>query len=222
MPTYKIAETFSSINGEGLKAGQLAFFIRFKGCNLDCSYCDTKWANAPDAPFVEMTDSEIIAEVRKSGIRNVTVTGGEPLIQKDIIPLLERLCGNGNSVEIETNGAADISHVVGMGENRPVLTMDYKLPSSGMEGFMRKENFPLLGSRDTVKFVSGSLEDLERAAEIISEYKLTERCHVYLSPVFGKIDPQDMVNFMLEKNLNGVNLQLQLHKFIWDPDKRGV
>ena len=219
---YKIAETFSSINGEGTRAGQLAFFIRFTGCNLNCSYCDTKWANVPDAPFVTMTDSEIIAEVRKSGIKNVTVTGGEPLIQQNIIPLLEQLCGNGNSVEIETNGAADISDVVKMGETRPILTMDYKLPSSGMESFMREENFPLLDSRDTVKFVSGSLEDLERAAEIISEYKLTEKCHVYLSPVFGKIQPEDMVNFMLEKNLNGVNLQLQLHKFIWDPNKRGV
>ena len=219
---YKIAETFSSINGEGTKAGQLAFFIRFTGCNLNCSYCDTQWANVPNAPFVKMTDSEIIAEVRKSGIKNVTVTGGEPLIQQDIIPLLERLCENGNSVETETNGAADISDVVKMGENRPILTMDYKLPSSGMEGFMRKENFSLLDERDTVKFVSGSREDLERAAEIISEYDLTERCHVYLSPVFGKIVPEDMVNFMLEKNLNGVNLQLQLHKFIWDPNKRGV
>ena len=219
---YKIAETFSSINGEGTKAGQLAFFIRFTGCNLNCSYCDTRWANAPDAPFVKMTDSEILSEVRKSDIKNVTVTGGEPLIQQDIIPLLERLCENGNYVEIETNGAADISGVVKMGETRPVLTMDYKLPSSGMEGFMRKENFSLLDERDTVKFVSGSREDLERAAEVISEYDLTERCHVYLSPVFGKIVPEDMVNFMLEKKLNGVNLQLQLHKFIWDPNKRGV
>ena len=219
---YKIAETFFSINGEGTKAGQLAFFVRFTGCNLNCSYCDTKWANVPDAPFVKMTDSEIIAEVRTSGIKNVTVTGGEPLIQPDIIPLLERLCENGNCVEIETNGAADISDVVKMGETRPVLTMDYKLPSSGMESFMRKENFLLLDSRDTVKFVSGSIEDLNRAAEIISEYNLIERCHVYLSPVFGKIVPEDMVNFMLEKKLNGVNLQLQLHKFIWDPNKRGV
>ena len=222
MPEYKIAETFSSINGEGTKAGQLAFFIRFTGCDLNCSYCDTKWANAADAPFTKMTDSEIIAEVQKSGIKNVTVTGGEPLIQQDIIPLLEKLCKNGNYVEIETNGAADISSVVKMGKNRPALTMDYKLPSSGMERFMLTENFQLLDSRDTVKFVSGSREDLGRAAEIISEYKLTERCHVYLSPVFGEIVPEDMVNFMLEKKLNGVNLQLQLHKFIWDPDKRGV
>ena len=222
MPEYKIAETFSSINGEGRKAGQLSFFIRFTGCDLNCSYCDTKWANVPDAPFTKMTDTEIIERVLDSGILCVTVTGGEPLIQKDIIPLLDGLLKIGRCVEIETNGAADIEPVIKMGAVRPSLTMDYKLPSSGMEKKMLLSNFELLDSRDTVKFVSGSREDLERAAEIISRYDLTEICPVYLSPVFGKIDPEDMVNFMLEKKLNGVNLQLQLHKYIWDPEKRGV
>lgn len=222
MPEYKIAETFSSINGEGTKAGQLSFFIRFTGCNLDCSYCDTKWANLPDATYTTMTDTDIIQRVLDSGITNVTVTGGEPLIQKDIIPLLDGLLKIGQCVEIETNGAADIHPVIKMGTVRPSLTMDYKLPSSGMEEKMLLSNFELLDSRDTVKFVSGSREDLERAAEIISRYSLTEICPVYLSPVFGKINPEDIVNFMLEKNLNGVNLQLQLHKYIWDPNKRGV
>lgn len=222
MPEYKIAETFSSINGEGTKAGQLSFFIRFIGCNLDCSYCDTKWVNVPDATFTAMTDTEIIERVLDSGITNVTVTGGEPLIQKDIIPLLEGLLKIGRYVEIETNGAADIEPVIKMGAVRPSLTMDYKLPSSGMEKHMLLSNFELLDSRDTVKFVSGSRDDLERAAEIISRYSLTEICPVYLSPVFGKIKPEDMVNFMLEKKLNGVNLQLQLHKYIWDPDMKGV
>ncbi|MDE5575867.1 MAG: radical SAM protein, partial [Oscillospiraceae bacterium] len=112
MHTYKIAEMFSSINGEGTHAGQLAFFIRFTGCNLNCSYCDTKWANEPSAPYTEMTAEEILSEVKKSGIKNVTVTGGEPLIQQEIIPLLETLCGDGRYVEIETNGSADVSEVV--------------------------------------------------------------------------------------------------------------
>ena len=222
MPEYKIAETFSSINGEGRKAGQLSFFIRFTGCNLDCSYCDTKWANLPDAQFTVMTDSEIIGRVLDSRITNVTVTGGEPLIQQDIIPMLDGLLKIGRYVEIETNGAADIEPVTKMGAARPSLTMDYKLPSSGMENHMLLNNFELLDSRDTVKFVCGDGKDLERAAEIISQYDLTDICPVYLSPVFGKINPEDMVNFMLEKNLNGVNLQLQLHKYIWDPNKRGV
>ncbi len=222
MNTYKIAEMFSSINGEGTHAGQLAFFVRFTGCNLNCSYCDTKWANVPDAPYTEMTADEILSAVRKSGIRNVTVTGGEPLIQPNIIPLLKMLCGDGRYVEIETNGSADVSEVVRIGENRPALTMDYKLPSSGMENFMRTENFAILDARDTVKFVSGSLADLERALEIIRKYGLIGKCAVYISPVFGKLKPAEIVDFMLSNKLNGVNVQLQMHKFIWDPNMRGV
>lgn len=222
MHKYKIAEIFSSINGEGTHAGQLAFFIRFTGCNLNCSYCDTKWANVPNAPFTEMTADEILSEVKKSGIKNVTVTGGEPLIQPNIIPLLEMLCSDGRYVEIETNGSSDVSEVLKIKENRPALTMDYKLPSSGMENHMRTENFAVLEKKDTVKFVSGSRADLERALEIIREYGLIGKCAVYISPVFGKTEPAEIVNFMLENKLNGVNVQLQMHKFIWDPNARGV
>lgn len=222
MHTYKIAEMFSSINGEGTHAGQLAFFIRFTGCNLNCSYCDTKWANVPDAKYTEMTAEEILDQVKKSGIKNVTVTGGEPLIQQEIFPLLEMLCGDGRYVEIETNGSADVSAVLKIKENRPALTMDYKLPASGMESRMLTENFNLLEKKDTVKFVAGSRADLERALEIIREFGLIEKCSVYISPVFGEIEPAEIVDFMLENKLNGVNVQLQLHKFIWDPNARGV
>lgn len=222
MHTYKIAEMFSSINGEGTHAGQLAFFIRFTGCNLNCSYCDTKWANVPNAKYTEMTGDEILSEVKKSGIKNVTVTGGEPLIQPNIIPLLEMLCSDGRYVEIETNGSADVSEVLKINENRPALTMDYKLPSSGMENHMRTENFFALEKKDTVKFVSGSRADLERALEIIREHGLIGKCAVYISPVFGEIEPAEIVDFMLANKLNGVNVQLQMHKFIWDPNARGV
>ena len=222
MHKYKIAEMFSSINGEGTHAGQLAFFIRFTGCNLNCSYCDTKWANVPDAKYTEMTAEEILSEVKKSGIKNVTVTGGEPLIQQEIFSLLEMLCGDGRYVEIETNGSADVSEVVKIKENRPALTMDYKLPASGMESHMLTENFALLEKKDTVKFVAGGRADLERALEIIREFRLTERCSVYISPVFGEIEPAEIVDFMLENKLNGVNVQLQMHKFIWDPNAKGV
>ena len=222
MNTYKIAEMFSSINGEGTHAGQLAFFVRFTGCNLNCSYCDTKWANVPNAEYTEMTVDEIRSDVQKSGISNVTVTGGEPLIQPNIVPLLETLCGDGRYVEIETNGSADVSEVLKIKGNRPALTMDDKLPSSGMESFMRTENFVLLEAKDTVKFVSGSLADLERALEIIRKYGLIGKCAVYISPVFGKLKPAEIVDFMLSNKLNGVNVQPQMHKFIWDPNMRGV
>ena len=222
MNTYKIAEMFSSINGEGTHAGQLAFFVRFTGCNLNCSYCDTKWANVPNAEYTEMTADEIRSEAQKSGISNVTVTGGEPLIQPNIVPLLETLCGDGRYVEIETNGSADVSEVLKIKGERPAWTRDYKLPSSGMESFMRTENFALLEAKDTVKFVSGSLADLERALEIIRKYGLIGKCAVYISPVFGKLKPAEIVDFMLANKLNGVNVQLQMHKFIWDPNMRGV
>lgn len=222
MNRLKVCEIFQSINGEGTRAGQPAVFVRLAGCNLNCSYCDTKWANGPDAPCEEMTAREIHEKVSAYGIRCVTLTGGEPLLHKHVDELLSELCGDDKlSVEIETNGSADVSIADKM-KNRPLLTMDYKLPSSGMEKAMRLENYGLLRSEDTVKFVCGSRNDLEKAAEIIEKYKLIGRCHVYLSPVFGEIDPKDMVSFMLERRLNGVNLQLQLHKFIWDPDEKGV
>lgn len=218
---FKVAEKFVSINGEGTKAGQPAVFIRLAGCNLRCSYCDTMWANSFDAPHKIMTEQEIAEYVRSTGITNVTLTGGEPLMAENVSVLLSALSETGAAVEIETNGSADIS-VCGGISPRPSVTMDYKLPSSGMEGHMRHQNFSLLESTDTVKFVAGSNEDLERALEIIKQYELTNRCRVFFSPVFGKIEPAQIVDFILKNKLNGVNFQLQLHKFIWDPDKRGV
>lgn len=221
MYKYKVAEHFLSINGEGRAAGQLALFIRFVGCNLNCSYCDTKWANSPDCEYVEMTDEDIFALAKNSGIYNITLTGGEPLIKPNIEAVISGLCKD-HRVEIETNGAADIRPAIAAGNENLTLTVDYKLPSSGMEKFMLDENFRAVRKCDTVKFVSGSRKDLLRAEEIIREFKLAERCAVYISPVFGNINPQEIVEFMLEKKLNGVNLQLQLHKFIWDPKQRGV
>ena len=222
MSTYKIAETFLSINGEGVKAGQLSFFIRFVGCNLNCDYCDTKWANAPDAPYREMTELELYALVKESGARNVTITGGEPMIQRDIGDLLDFLCRDPELfVEVETNGSVPLSPFLDL-PSRPAFTMDYKLSKSGMEKFMCTGNFAHLNKKDTVKFVCGSVEDLARAEEIMMEYGLVGRTNVYLSPVFGEIQPADMVEFMKARRLTGVTLQLQMHKVIWDPEKRGV
>lgn len=217
----RVAEKFISINGEAARAGELAVFLRFTGCNLRCSYCDTMWANAPDCPYEEMTPEEITAYVKGTGVRNVTVTGGEPLLQKDLPRLLHLLKTETECrVEIETNGAVDISRFCN--EDRPVFTLDYKLPSSGCETKMITEHYALLGPEDTVKFVAGSREDLDRVREIINRFGLTEKCHVYLSPVFGSIDPAEMVEYMMEHRMNGVRLQIQMHKVIWDPEKRGV
>lgn len=218
MSKYPVAEKFVSINGEGARAGELAVFVRFKGCNLHCSYCDTRWACVEDAPFEEMTAEEITAYCK--GITNVTLTGGEPMLQ-ELAPLCDMLIENGHNVEIETNGSISIKEL-SQSVNRPCFTLDYKSPSSGMESKMLKENYKYLEKEDTVKFVVGDDKDLAAAVSVIDEYDLTALCHVYLSPIFGKIDPAHIVDHMKENDLNGVRLQLQLHKFIWDPEKRGV
>lgn len=222
MATYDVVEKFVSINGEGKRAGELAVFIRLKGCNLQCAYCDTKWANGADASAVSMTEEEICSYVKETGVKNVTLTGGEPLYREHMLLLIARLLQEPNiRVEIETNGSVDLKEIAKLNP-RPSFTMDYKLGASGMEHKMCMDNFSLLEKEDTVKFVVGSRNDLERAVEVISEQNLLERVSVYFSPVFGEIDPQDMVAFMIERKLNDVRLQLQLHKFIWDPNQTGV
>lgn len=222
MAEYKVVEKFVSINGEGTKAGQLAVFIRFQGCNLNCSFCDTKWANQPDAPYTKMTENEILTYIQETGVKNVTLTGGEPLLRPDMHTLLETLQEDASlRVEIETNGSIALSQYR-FTEDFPLFTMDYKLPGSGMEAQMRLDNILELKRADTIKFVVGSKDDLVRAEEIIIQNDLTNRCHVYLSPVFDRIHPEDIVKFMIERKMNNVNLQLQMHKFIWNPEKRGV
>lgn len=221
MSSFPVAEIFTSINGEGVLAGQLAAFVRFTGCNLHCTYCDTMWANEPGAPHTMMTTDEIVGRILKTGVHNVTLTGGEPLLQLALPELLRRLSEHPQlRMEIETNGSMDISEAIQI--PNVTVTMDCKLPISGMFERMDRANFALLRPQDTVKFVAGSENDLRKAVDVIRRYDLTNRCHVYLSPVFGSIEPAEMVDFMVEHKLNSVNLQLQMHKYIWDPNARGV
>lgn len=219
---YRIAEKFISINGEGQKAGTLAVFIRFTGCNLDCSYCDTKWANKDDCVYEELNENEIDTYIENSGIQNITITGGEPLMQEGIKDLLVKLSENQERrIEIETNGSKDISFInKELGKNISI-TMDYKLPSSEMEGTMLLDNLELLDIKDTLKFVAGDLLDLEKTLHIIKKYKLLDKTNIYISPVYGKIELDDIVNWMKDNKLNNVTLQLQLHKIIWG-NKKGV
>ena len=222
MAEFKVVEKFESINGEGQRAGQLAIFIRFKGCNLNCSYCDTKWANELDADFEVLTDLEIYNYIKQTGISNVTLTGGEPLLQEGIKELLVRLSKDKSLfVEIETNGSIDIIDILKI-PNGPSITLDYKLPDSLMSQYMHETNFENITRNDTVKFVAGSLDDLEYTKKIIENYSLIEKSNVYISAVFGKIELEEIVNFMKINNLNGVSMQLQLHKVIWDSERKGV
>lgn len=218
----QVVEKFISINGEGRRCGQLATFIRFAGCNLNCGYCDTAWANDRKVAFDPMTAEEVYAYIKETQVTNVTLTGGEPLLQQDMGELLELLSQDPELyVEIETNGSVLLSKFSDL-ENPPSFTMDYKLPSSGMERMMALENFDHLTEKDTVKFVSGSMEDLEKARELINKYKLTEKTSIFISPVFGDIELERIVDFMKANQMNGVNMQVQLHKIIWDPNERGV
>lgn len=220
MNNFKVVEKFISINGEGSKAGQLAAFIRFQGCNLNCSYCDSKYANSDDAKYSLMTEEEIINYLNENKITNVTLTGGEPLLQKNIKSLIFELLKLNYNVEIETNGSVNIKPFIS--DLRPIFTLDYKTPSSLMENYMNEKNYNYLTKDDVVKFVVGNQKDLITAKNIIDKYDLINKAQVYFSPIYGQIDPKEIVAFMIENQLNGVNFQLQLHKYIWNPNMRGV
>ena len=220
---YKVVEKFVSVNGEGNFAGKLAVFIRFAGCNLRCSYCDTMWANSIEAQHTIMTECEIYDYIKSTGITHITLTGGEPLIQQGMLTLLKLLAlDNSLNVEIETNGSVDIQHFLNILPKPPIFTMDYKLESSGMEDKMLIENFNHLKKSDTVKFVVGSDNDLEKFKFVIDKHRLIEKCNVHLSPIYGGISMSEIVDFMKKHILNEVTLKPQLHKIIWEPLARGV
>jgi len=222
----QLVEKFISINGEGTRAGEPALFLRFPGCNLNCSYCDTRWANEKGVVVEELTLENLVTYVRETKIKNVTITGGEPLLQQDISMLCKTLIEECEvRIEIETNGSISIREIDELRKNNNLaiaLTLDYKLPGSGMEESMMWSNFNYLTSADSVKFVAGSREDLDRGVKVIEQGELKEKCSVFFSPVYGKIKLEDMANYIVNRKLNGIKMQLQLHKFIWDPMERGV
>lgn len=222
MDTFNVVEKFVSINGEAAHAGELACFIRFAGCNLNCSYCDTAWANKKEVPYEVLTCEEINEYILSSKVFNVTLTGGEPLLQPCIGKLLYQLSKNDDlRIEVETNGSIDVSKYFDIGDNIE-FTMDYKLPESGMSEKMCLDNFENIRPMDTVKFVVSDYNDLVEAKKVIDYYGLADKTRVYLSSAFNIITPKDIVAFMIENNMNKVRIQLQMHKYIWEPDRKGV
>lgn len=213
----KVIEIFDSIEGEGKRMGQLTTFIRLAGCNLRCSYCDTAYSYDPE-DAVEMTIEEIVSKVR---YLSVTVTGGEPLIHKDINALVLALCSKGYHVNIETNGSVYLGSSVFLNPAFDIfITMDYKCPSSKMEKHMEWLNLPDLRPQDVVKFVVGSIEDLDRMREVL--LAMPTKAQIYVSAVFGKIELDGIVEYMKAFNLTDVKLQIQMHKIVYPPDMRGV
>lgn len=221
---FNVIEKFLSIDGEGPTSGELATFIRFQGCNLRCSWCDTTYSWEKNNIKEVLSSKEIYNYIKENKAVNVTLTGGEPLIQENIDELLQLLNEDDNlKVHIETNGAVDIEPFKKkFATNNISYIVDYKLPSSNMTNKMNLNNFKIVDQNDVYKFVVGSNEDLAMAHALIEKYDLTSKCLVYLSPVSGKIDLQYIVEYMKEYKLNKVRLQIQLHKIIWDKDARGV
>ena len=223
---YNVIEKFVSIDGEGPSSGELATFIRFFGCDLRCSWCDTAYSWNGEVEAESLTTDELYNFIKESGAFNVTLTGGEPLIQKDIGDLIEFLSKDENLViRIETHGGVNIAtfkkRFVNYG-SRVQFVIDYKLPMSDMMDRMYVSNLTAVSADDTYKFVIGSALDLEMAIDIVLQTELTKRCQVYFSPVIDLIDPRDIVSAMVDNKLNRVKLQLQLHKYIWPKDMRGI
>lgn len=210
----RVTEIFHSIQGESSYAGQPCVFVRLTGCPLRCTWCDTEYAfyGGTEQPI-----DEILSKVDSYGCRLVEVTGGEPLAQSEAFPLISTLCDRGYRVLIETSGAIDIASV----DRRAHIILDVKCPGSGMTDRMYWPNLNQLTMKDEAKFVLADRKDYDWAREIIAKYELTTRCSVLMSPVFGSLEPRQLAEWVLADRLP-VRFQLQLHKWIWAPDMRGV
>jgi 7-carboxy-7-deazaguanine synthase len=209
-----VNEIFHSIQGESSHAGRPCVFVRLSACNLRCTWCDTAYAFTGGE---SMALDRILATVASFHCDLVEVTGGEPLLQSGCHDLLTALCDAGYQVLLETGGSLDISAV----DPRVHRIVDVKCPGSGMADRNLWSNLPLLTSRDEVKFVLADRTDFDWARVADLRHGISARCPILFSPVFGKVSPTDLAAWMLETGVRG-RLQLQVHKYLWDPQRRGV
>lgn len=203
----RLTEIFFSLQGEAARVGLPTVFVRLTGCPLRCTWCDTTYSFTGGEPA---TIASVLAEVAKYPARQVCVTGGEPLAQKECLPLLVALADAGYDVSLETSGALDIAAV----DPRIARIMDLKAPDSGESARNRWENLALLTARDEVKIVIASRRDYEWACQILRERHLDRLCPVLFSPAHGLIEPRVLAEWILEDGLN-VRFQMQLHKLLW-------
>lgn len=209
-----VHEIYRSIQGESTFAGLPCVFIRLTACHLRCRYCDTPHA------FHEGTTlavEEVAARALALGDRLVEITGGEPLLQAEVFPLMTRLADAGRTVLLETSGSLDIAPV----DPRVRIILDLKTPGSGEAAANLWENLGRLRATDEVKFVVADRGDFEWSIEQIRAHRLIERCPILIAPVFGRIEPADLAGWVLDSGLP-LRLQVQLHKVLWDPEARGV
>ena len=210
-----INEIFHSIQGESTHAGRPCVFVRLTACDLRCTWCDTAYAFHEGR---KMPIDEVLERVRAYGCPTVEITGGEPLLQPDVYPLMQRLLDEGHEVLLETGGHRSIADVPA-GVERIV---DVKCPASGESSKNHWANLDELTERDEVKFVIQDRADYEFAADVVARHNLPDRCRAVLfSPVHGVLDPKQLAEWILADRLN-VRLQLQAHKYIWSPETRGV
>jgi 7-carboxy-7-deazaguanine synthase len=210
----RITEIYASIQGETQYAGLPCILVRTTGCDLRCSYCDTAYAFSGGK---EMSVEEIVMEVEKLGPRFVTLTGGEPMLQAEIVSLAERLMAEDFQVAVETSGA----HSVAQLPPSVIRIMDIKTPGSGVGERNLWEAVDALSPKDAIKFVLCDEADYRWAAEVVRNRKLAGKAEILFSPATGTLDPRDLVGWILRDRLP-VRLNLQLHKYIWGTEERGV
>ena len=209
----QVTEIFLSIQGEGSRAGRPCVFVRFTGCDLRCAYCDTAYAFHGGRP---MSREEILAEVARHPGRLVCLTGGEPLLQKELPALAQDLLDRGYEVVVETHGQLPLEGL----PPAAVRIADVKTPGSG-EGATDLAWLGRLSPRDEVKFVVCSQEDFRWSLDVIRRHRLEGRVEVLLSPSHGQVDPRDLARWMLESGVQA-RLNIQIHKVVWGADARGV
>ena len=210
-----ITEIFKSIQGESTFAGLPCIFVRLTGCNLRCHWCDTAYAFHGGK---KMTVDDVLGQVHQLGGKLVEITGGEPLLQDDVYPLTNRLLADGFRVLVETSGERNIGHL----PRAVIKVLDVKCPGSGEGGTFCADNLEALEKKDQVKFVIADENDYSFARDFMLQHNLAGRVdEVILSPVFGKLHPRLLTEWILRDGLD-VRLGLQIHKFIWDPETHGV
>lgn len=245
-----VIEIFASIDGEGSRQGLLTTFLRLHDCNIRCSYCDTTYSYGIDSVFTEMTAAEVADVIESLGNHRITITGGEPLLQEAaVVELIDELNRRkAETMQDNTSGQAGSTCIIDIDkfDKREMLnnslydfnietngtiipsfhrdnvwfTYDYKTPSSLAEESMNVDIFKVATERDLIKFVVGSPEDLDCMRRIIDQYPTAAQ--IYVSPVWGRIEAASIIDYMKAYNLQNVRFQLQIHKFVWDPDAKGV
>lgn len=230
MSVFKVVEIFDSIDGEGIRAGMPVSFIRLAGCNLRCSYCDTLYAlfgEKEPCEYTEMSTEEIVSRMNTL-YKRATLTGGEPLINENASELVNALTAAGFEVNIETNGAVDINAFSEKltDRERVFFTVDYKTPSSGESEKMLFSNYTRLRGCDVIKFVVGDSRDTDAMLALLKKtepFYEKEKPHIFIGTVFGSMENSELCSILLrEPLLRDARIQLQLHKYIWEPDKKGV